>query len=77
MFYDSHAVLVDSGIHVLDPRGDGVHLTVAARRVMTDRLIDALSFEIGRINGEITSVNKGRWAGFSWPLRPDFRNLIV
>ena len=76
VFYDAHVVLVDSGVHVLAPTGDGVHITSTARRVMTDRLIEALSFEIDKSSGRVAKRNKGRWAGYSWPLRPDFRRLV-
>ena len=76
VFYDSHAVLVESEVHVLDNGGDGVHVTSTARRKVTDRLVEALSFDVSKRSGRVTKANKGRWAGYSWPLRPEFRSLI-
>ena len=77
VFYDSHAVLVESGVHVLDNGGDGVHVTSTARRKVTDCLVEALSFDVSKRSGRVTKANKGKWAGYSWPLRPEFRTLLM
>ena len=54
VFFDSHAVLVESGVHVLDNGGDGVHLTSTARRKVTDVLVEALSFDVSKRSGRVT-----------------------
>ena len=81
-FFDSHSVLVSSPISkprsasnvgVIAKDDDGVHITFAARRLITDQLVNGLHMlACGREGKHVTD----RVHGWTWPLRREYWDLV-
>ena len=72
-FYDSHELLVADKIsekreNVIEPTGNGIHITKRARIVVNDGLVDAVAWLHAPPGGAVSS----RIRNFRWPLRPSF-----
>ena len=75
--FDSHAVILNDRIsthitNVIDPNGNGCHLTLAAKKLITSQLVRAV---------ELVATTKRRarlpshFRGWFWPLREEFVRL--
>jgi hypothetical protein len=75
--FDSHAVLLHNTIsdrveNIIDPRGNGCHLTLAAKRLITSQLVRAVEL--------VATTKRGarlpsHFRGWFWPLRDEFMRL--
>ena len=75
--FDSHAVLLHNRIsdrveNVIDPRGNGCHLTLAAKKLITNQLVRAVEL--------VATTKRGarlppHFRGWFWPLRDEFVRL--
>ena len=67
-FFDSHYVLCTSNLKdILDPAGNGIHITIAAKKLISRELVNC----IGHVGGS----RSARFRLWRWPLRDYFYDL--